>query len=829
MKSQKLNINSQKYLFVTMLILAVVLMPLRLVEAEVTITAVELNSGNSTPTILLEKTFTLQLQIDTGGIEVVGLEVYLTFDPNDLEVQGEKPFTVGEFFEGGTEILNQQDGPRLNYKIKISPAKQGSGTIASLTFKAISLSSDSSIKIDFDLDKERETQVTGMGIQSLPPVVPDPLAEITIQRTIIKVDHPNGGEILKTGSLYNIIWRSESIGEEIDHVKISYSTDGGGTYPNLIMENAPHDPENPINAYVWTIPDDIESDQVKIKIIAYDSENKKLAEDESDDTFEISPEAAVTIEIHDSKGLSGDAITVSIELQNPEHLLIFSVELTFEYTSDTPGLLTNPVANTSGTITDGWLLAQNPLENGNGVWISLTSSTPMTDSGTLVGVLLDVKSGTSGGETATLSLSQAKLNDGAISVEIVPTVPEENFRVPYLGVTAKKITLRVGETHKFNVIDGREPYIWQVSDDSFGEIDDNGEFTALGGWMENYDTYFLKGTVTVTDDTGRDAAEAEVTVTLRYGDVSRFEEGIPEDSVLGGDGEVNEYDAVVVLKSTVKLVELSDCQDKAADVDGNLNVSAYDASLILRYWIDIISIFPVEIPLAPPPQPSVQAGEIWLGAYQERFESTFTVPVLIKELDGLLSGKLVLSYNPQEIAFVEVEPTLLTKNYLFAHKAASGQLTLTFAGATQLDQDGVLLHLNFKKISSDSQRGIDSIVLSEAKLNDGNLRAVLQKVRQLPSRSELLANFPNPFNPETWIPYQLAEAGRVTIKIYTLTGQLVRQFSLGHKEEGYYLTREQALHWDGTNQLGESVGSGVYFYSIETPQFSATKKMLLLK
>ena len=103
------------------------------------------------------------------------------------------------------------------------------------------------------------------------------------------------------------------------------------------------------------------------------------------------------------------------------------------------------------------------------------------------------------------------------------------------------------------------------------------------------------------------------------------------------------------------------------------------------------------------------------------------------------------------------------------------------------------------------------------------------RVELIPNKTALFQCYPNPSNPETWIPYQLAEAGQVKIKIYSSTGQLVRYFSLGYKEGGYYLTKDKALHWDGTNHLGERVSSGVYFYSIETPQFRAVKKMLLLK
>ena len=98
-----------------------------------------------------------------------------------------------------------------------------------------------------------------------------------------------------------------------------------------------------------------------------------------------------------------------------------------------------------------------------------------------------------------------------------------------------------------------------------------------------------------------------------------------------------------------------------------------------------------------------------------------------------------------------------------------------------------------------------------------------------PKLTQLLQNFPNPFNPETWIPYQLETSAEVTLHIYDATGAIVRTIDLGFKQEGFYMTRTTAAYWDGRNNMGEQVASGVYFYSLQTPDFSATRKMLILK
>ena len=118
--------------------------------------------------------------------------------------------------------------------------------------------------------------------------------------------------------------------------------------------------------------------------------------------------------------------------------------------------------------------------------------------------------------------------------------------------------------------------------------------------------------------------------------------------------------------------------------------------------------------------------------------------------------------------------------------------------------------------------------------------AVLEQLLALlqPRETALLPNYPNPFNPETWIPYQLAEPAAVTIRIYAVDGSLVRTLSLGHKATGSYQTRTRAAHWDGRNSIGEPVASGVYFYTLSTEStrhsvtagdFTATRKMLIRK
>ena len=112
--------------------------------------------------------------------------------------------------------------------------------------------------------------------------------------------------------------------------------------------------------------------------------------------------------------------------------------------------------------------------------------------------------------------------------------------------------------------------------------------------------------------------------------------------------------------------------------------------------------------------------------------------------------------------------------------------------------------------------------IAQARLEDDGSLAFKQGIENLenllasliPDETALLRNYPNPFNPETWIPYQLAEPAEVTLTIYDGAGQLLRRLAVGHKAAGMYRSRSRAAYWDGRNQLGEPVASGLYFYTL---------------
>ena len=149
--------------------------------------------------------------------------------------------------------------------------------------------------------------------------------------------------------------------------------------------------------------------------------------------------------------------------------------------------------------------------------------------------------------------------------------------------------------------------------------------------------------------------------------------------------------------------------------------------------------------------------------------------------------------------------------------AETGLLELSML--EQMDADGLRVQLEILRATNDGSLNYQQTVAF--------LQAILTAIQ--PNQTVLLANYPNPFNPETWIPYQLARDSHVQVTIYDTQGAVVRRLDLGYRVEGFYTTRGKAAHWDGRNAVGERVASGIYFYQLETDDVSLLRKMVILK
>ena len=124
----------------------------------------------------------------------------------------------------------------------------------------------------------------------------------------------------------------------------------------------------------------------------------------------------------------------------------------------------------------------------------------------------------------------------------------------------------------------------------------------------------------------------------------------------------------------------------------------------------------------------------------------------------------------------------------------------------------------------DGNSGADRITVT-INVTDVAGSSAAPTIQAIPATTALLSNYPNPFNPETWIPYQLSKPADVTLTIYNVRGVVVRQLALGYRAAGVYYSRTRAAHWDGKNNLGEKVAAGLYFCTLRAGDFTATRKM----
>lgn len=209
---------------------------------------------------------------------------------------------------------------------------------------------------------------------------------------------------------------------------------------------------------------------------------------------------------------------------------------------------------------------------------------------------------------------------------------------------------------------------------------------------------------------------------------------------------------------------------------------------------------------------------ISVSAVSESVTASTTAPLTEATLDGsvvtlTLSGRTFVDWIPSDGITVSGIAGVTFSSFWDLDQVSDTKVTIELTFNGNMTTDGTLTF----SVGADAIAGYAGSSLTA-------------QVRVTASRLNALgANFPNPFNPETWIPYQLAKPSDVTLTIYNMRGVVVRELRLGHQAAGVYTSRSRAIYWDGRNAFGEKVASGVYFYMLKAGDFTATRKMLIRK
>ncbi|MEO2003315.1 MAG: FlgD immunoglobulin-like domain containing protein, partial [Candidatus Poribacteria bacterium] len=308
-------------------------------------------------------------------------------------------------------------------------------------------------------------------------------------------------------------------------------------------------------------------------------------------------------------------------------------------------------------------------------------------------------------------------------------------------------------------------------------------------------------------------------VDLMYGDVT-------------GNGEISAYDASWILECVAQAlvdplivwdfpvqsitppwapVPLSPATAAlVADVQGTGAITAMDASLVLQRAVLLINQFPVEAVAAPGLTAAMPAYRWDVSA--DRLRPGETVTLTLDPSEDILAGELLLEYNPKLLRVVGV--TVASGDDarpLVARQDADGELALAFAFASAKPIVTDRLVTVTLEATRNLARDSDGIVRARhLRLNGATAEmGLVHAFTVRPYAFRAMANYPNPFNPETWIPFELGEQAQVVIRIYDLAGRRVRTLDLGTLPTGEYTTNSDAAHWDGKNERGEAVTSGV--------------------
>ncbi len=259
----------------------------------------------------------------------------------------------------------------------------------------------------------------------------------------------------------------------------------------------------------------------------------------------------------------------------------------------------------------------------------------------------------------------------------------------------------------------------------------------------------------------------------------------------------------------------------AGDINNDGKIKSNDAILILRKVVGS----------GAPSGKFIKSDKvnIILGKVYGKAGQNITIPLNIDNGDLVSGGDFTIIYDQSALRVTDISSN--DNILLESNLTESGKLQISFACISKLGSSIANLHFT---VLADR---LPPLLLQSAELyrsdalpiivntTNNRLRSEIMK----PDNSLLFQNYPNPFNPETWIPYQLNKGSDVIVKIYSVSGLLIRTLNLGYKSAGFYKSQDKAIYWDGKNEAGEKIASGIYFYTIQAEDFVATKMMVIAK
>jgi len=529
---------------------------------------------------------------------------------------------------------------------------------------------------------------------------------------------------------------------------------------------------------------------------------------------------------------SGAIISIPAKIGDIANKEIFSVGLQVSYN---PQVLQAIHANTSGTVTQNWGAPTYEITSGK-IKIGMAGFEALPDSGSLVNIVFNILG--SEGQTTVLHFDDALLNEG-----IPPARTDDGF---FRVITQNLISGKMGYYSDFSSkpVPGT---IVQLTDGTVAK-----DTTDNSGYYEFLNLCQLNYTVKPYHD----------------GDLGNA---------------ISPLDASYILQYYVGLRTLTPYQKIAADVSGSGTITTWDASQVLRFYVGDIPEFEIGddwkfVPAsyqinhsnwssAPDslkynPLTQQETGQDYYGIIYGDVTGNWTFPTATlhkDEMDGMISSLsntepiyglpgstieipfqfhnlnstcsfgAMLEFNQKVFRFKEIVPTETTQKWTISARQHGDTLKFALAGAEGINGNAVLATVRFE-ISPDVNPGeyhellIHRLSLNEIEQISAPARIQYIAKSLIPASFRLLQNHPNPFNASTEIRFELPEPGQVKMKIYNLQGQEVRTLLNEQREAGYH-----SCYFDGRNNQGQYLTSGVYIFTLEANSNIATKKMILIR
>jgi hypothetical protein len=375
-------------------------------------------------------------------------------------------------------------------------------------------------------------------------------------------------------------------------------------------------------------------------------------------------------------------------------------------------------------------------------------------------------------------------------------------------------------------------------------------------------TAFQAGAVLIVGQTGTEATEVPTTFTSATqltALLPKLPMGTHPITVKNPDGQTTDGKTFLTVTSAVRedpngdgsvdiadlvLVALAFGQQGAGlagDINGDGEVNILDLVLIaLRFGEQVAPAAPALVAARGPAL--VATATAALDADILSVELSFGQEPAAPAVAGY---HVDIVFDPAQLEFLGAEEGSALRTHgetfwvgSYPHEAVEGRARVigVLLGGRDAVVSGGLARMRFRVVG-DARRAGSAVRVETATLADREGRRMeprwMRWVREVrlsaDARTLVGRNYPNPFNPETWIPFQLAEDSRPMVRIFSPEGALVRHLDLGWRPAGAYVTRDRALYWDGRNAIGEPVSSGVYFYEFRAATYVRVGRMLVLK